>query len=124
MLEAAKNGLKVARPMMTERYDLIVDSGGALHKVQVKSTGTIKTHRAKYEVTLKASGKKYTKEEIDIFAVYIKPTNTWYIIPISFCEGRNSISFNLHGHSKVYSEFKEAWHIFFNSAKTLSKFSG
>lgn len=115
-LEAVKKGLKIAFPFMTERYDLIVDNGKKLLKIQVKSTEVLKKTRPQYEVPLRASKKEYTKDEIDLFAIFIRPTNTWYILPIVDIPDLKCLYFNRYGHSEKYSSYKDAWHILFNVA--------
>lgn len=116
ILQAVKKGLKISRPMMTERYDLIVDNGKKLLRIQVKSTEKLKVTRPQYEVPLRASGKKYKENEVDFFAIFIRPTNTWYLLPFENFKNIKSMYFNIHGHSQKYSSYKDAWHILFNAS--------
>ena len=67
-------------------YDLIVDSGQELLRIQVKSTTVPETDKPnKYGFTLKsgANGSAYNADSIDFFALVILPLYTIYIVPQS-----------------------------------------
>jgi hypothetical protein len=68
----------VSRPYSEHsKYDFILDAEGNLWRVQVKSSTTFRG--GKYVVSLCRDG--YTPAQIDVLAVLIVPTDTWYIIP-------------------------------------------
>jgi hypothetical protein len=74
-------GLKGAKPWGdSDRYDLIVDSGRRLWRVQVKSTRYVGERR--FSITVRGRTAAYTEDEIDFLAVYIVPLDFWYVIPV------------------------------------------
>jgi hypothetical protein len=63
----------VAKPWGdSERYDLIVDSGRRLLRVQMKSTRYAEKQR--FSINARGCAAMYTEEEIDFLAVYILPS--------------------------------------------------
>jgi len=89
MAEASRMGLKVARPHGdSARFDVIVEGGGKLQRVQVKST--LFNRNGCYEclcfwsrVGARRVSKQYTEEQIDFVAAYVVPEDTWFVIPVS-----------------------------------------
>ena len=55
----------------------------------------------------------YTAAEIDFFAAYIIPEDTWYILPVQLVEGRTSVLFRRKDDRKpgLYDAYREAWHL-------------
>lgn len=88
ILELLKRGYKVSKPVIDNySYDILVDSGTKISKVQVKSTSTnykgYKSGVTAYAILLAQGSKgktKYPLEEVDIFACYIEPCDLWYFI--------------------------------------------
>jgi PD-(D/E)XK nuclease superfamily protein len=109
---AAALGLRVAKPWgESSRYDLIVDTGGKLLRVQVKSA-----HRAgEYGgYTFHAHGNSsrvYKPDEIDVLAAYVVPVGAWYLFPVE--EFRKYKSMKLFPVSRrrrsKFEKFREAW---------------
>ena len=96
-----EKGYIVSKPFgHVTRYDLIVDINNSLERVQVKSTKYCRTHDNQFQVRL-----GYTKKEIDWFAIYIKPNNIWFIVPISAVKGLQQFSYKRNKKSK-YDIFK------------------
>jgi hypothetical protein len=62
---------------------------------------TNKTYRARLR---KYKNQKYTKEEVDIFAIYIVPLNDWYIMAN---DGTESVYVNR------IEDKKQNWRIFY-----------
>lgn len=67
---------------------MLIDNGKTIKKIQVKSTQTPAARtKGGYQCVVMRSGsintprKKYEKNEIDIFAVYVEPKDTWFFIP-------------------------------------------
>jgi hypothetical protein len=93
------------------RYDFIVEIGGQFRRVQVKST----SYRRKNHYQCSLSGAKrraYTKDEVDFFALFVIPADTWYIIPIeALCDKAHNISLSPHNSLSKYAEYREAWHL-------------
>jgi PD-(D/E)XK endonuclease len=79
MANAARLGLKVARPHGdSARFDVIVEGGGRMYRVQVKST--VFNRNGCYEclcfwsrVSKKRESKPYSEEQIDLVAAYVVP---------------------------------------------------
>jgi hypothetical protein len=75
------------------KYDLIVDTGIELQRVQVKSTGRKDTSGGMdcYSCLVcsgRDSKSKYSKTDIDYIAIYVIPENTWYKIPVTEVKGK------------------------------------
>jgi PD-(D/E)XK nuclease superfamily protein len=83
LAKAAGLGFRVSKPWgESSRYDLIVDNGQRLLRVQVKSA-----HRAgEYGgYTFHAHGNTacvYRSSEIDLLAAYVVPVEAWYLFPV------------------------------------------
>lgn len=111
-IDAAKRGLNVSVPHHDHSgYDLIVEGKSKkLYKIQVKSTRT-KTTRGCYKVCISRgsqSKKKYSKNEVDFFAIYITETSSWFILPFNVC---TSVNIRLYPHKSdhKFTPLLEAW---------------
>lgn len=75
-LRAIEKGFVVSRPTVEARYDLVIDDGRKLNKVQVKYASTKKFLHS-VDVNLRSEcrnngySKLYTREEIDLILVYV-----------------------------------------------------
>lgn len=117
MAEAARRGLKVARPLGEARYDVLVEGAGEIYRVQVKST-TFK-RRECYEclcfwsrVTKTRRAKQYSETQIDLVAAYVVPEDTWFLIPVS--ELRTSTLYlppKKRASKSKYGRFLEKWEL-------------
>ncbi len=109
---AAALGMCVSKPWgESSRYDLVVDTGSKLLRVQIKSA-----HRAgEYGgYTFHAHGNSsrvYKASEIDVLAAYIVPVGAWYLFPVE--EFRKYKSMKLFPQSRrrmsKFEKFREAW---------------
>jgi hypothetical protein len=81
MARAAEHGLRVSKPFGDcADYDATVEHGGIFHHVQIKSTKSHQRRSHSYACGIRrTSGKPYTKDQVDFFAVYITPCDVWYI---------------------------------------------
>lgn len=107
---ALRKGLKISRPLFTEKYDCLIDNGKDLYRVQVKSTNH--WNKTYYQMSLtNGTSKKvnYKKGECDFFAIHIQKENVWYIIPLDFALPKLC----LHPAQDWcrYDRYKEAWHL-------------
>lgn len=114
-LEALSRDLIVSKPLGDkEAYDLITDNGKSLKKVQIKSTSFHrkrweKTNASAFEVKLTNNkGVKYSKKDVDIFAIFIEPLNIWYLIPHSIVKSLSSVTLYPSGRSK-YNKYCNNW---------------
>jgi hypothetical protein len=55
----------------------------------------------------------YHPSEIDFFAAYIIPEDSWFILPIQAVGGRSSLLFRRKRDPKPgrYDQYREAWHL-------------
>ena len=80
-LRALEKGYVVSRPLSTARYDLIVDDGLRLFRVQVKygdgkAPHTDNSVRVSLNYTTRSKQEKtYTVDEVDAFAIYVPRLN-------------------------------------------------
>ena len=109
MTRATELGLRVIKPWGdSSRYDFVVETGGRFLRVQVKST----SHRRgnNYICSIDGRGKNpYTAADIDFFAIYVIPIDSWYIIPIA--ESASAISLSPHNSLSRHAVYREAWHL-------------
>jgi hypothetical protein len=113
--KASRLGFGVAKPWGdSEPYDLIVDSGTRLWRVQVKSA-----HRAgEYGgYTFHAHGneteKVYSLKDIDVLVAYIVPDDVWYVVPVEVFRRIKSMKL-FPGSRRQRSKFevyREGWHL-------------
>lgn len=80
---AVKNGFIVNRPIHSGTvYDRILDNGQKFFRVQIKSIWEAAKHRNKYRAYLRRdNNKRYLANQVDVFAVYVKEVDRWYIVP-------------------------------------------
>lgn len=99
-LRANELGYIVSKPT-TEccRYDMIIDDGNSLKKIQVKycdyiqntSNGAVQLHLSKKSIN-GVERPYYTKDEVDAIVVYIKPIDKLCYLPIDIIENKKYIS--------------------------------
>ena len=78
-------------------------------RVQVKCTVY---HRGNsYKCHLDHNGIPYTPAEIDLFAAYVIPADTFYILPLPATNNQPDILLTPHRQNSKYSQYKEAWHL-------------
>ena len=104
-----KAGLMVSVPFGTGApYDLIVDNGSRLCKIQVKTgwfcKGCIlyKSHRRMREAHPYAA-RPYTETEVDYFVIYYPPTDSVYVVPFKKLGGTGCLRIDpvLNGQQKL-----------------------
>ena len=114
LAKASSLGFRVSKPWgESSRYDLVVDNGKALLRVQVKSA-----HRADRNggYTFHAHGNTtcvYEASEIDVLVAYVVPIEAWYLFPVE--EFRKYKSMKLFPASRrrmsKFEGFRENWEI-------------
>lgn len=109
-----EKGFSVSEPMCaSSKYDLIVDNGERLFKVQVKKTSR-KNSKTSYRCRLHSTSgnkvKKYKKNEVDMFVIYIEPLDIWYVVPFDDVEGKHEITVNPD--LPLYEAYSNAWLLF------------
>ena len=118
MSKAVSMGFGVAKPWGdSERYDIILNAGRVLWRVQIKSI----FRRKHLQVSAAgSSGIRYTADEIDFLVVYIGPRDLWYVFPIAAVLHRY---INLCPDSRrgsKHEQYREAWHLFGEPSRTVT----
>jgi len=115
LLKAQSLGFRVLRPWGdSERYDFVLDSGGRLWRVQLKSTSVI--HARGYEVQpiygVYGKGKSvYTADDIDVLVVWIAPLDVSYVLPIQAIALEKNLRFypDIKCKCARWESYREAW---------------
>lgn len=116
MARVARMGFKITKPWGdSSSYDVGVESGQKILRVQVKSTD----HRmgSGYLCGFKPNehSENYTTKQIDHFAAYVIPEDAWYVIPAWVVLSRRSTDLALCPVQKRkydryrYEVYREAW---------------
>jgi len=94
MLLSHELGYIISKPFGdNSKYDLIIDNGNDLEKIQIKSTSRKDTSSGMdcYNC-LVCSGlkqkQKYNEKDVDFIVIYVIPENTWYKIPVKEIKGK------------------------------------
>ncbi len=119
MAKAAEHGLQVLKPWGDSlAYDVGLDPGRGLLRVQVKST-SVRTQYG-YLCQFKPgalSHRQYTAKQVDFFAAYVIPQDVWYVIPSAelFKRRQQAITLcpiePLHPERYRFEQFREAWQL-------------
>lgn len=83
MYQCIERGYTVSLPYGDNaKYDLIVDIAGKLKRVQVKAIHAKTKNGDCYRLKQRGQHLRdaYTENDIDILAIYIKDSNSWYIL--------------------------------------------
>ena len=114
MVRAAEAGFTVSKPYGDSAlYDFIVDAGGVLSRVQVKSVSV--AQRDAYRIC-SGSGHRsktaYTPSDLDFLAAYVIPHDAWYIIPVAAFTPVKTLRLRPHHPSRRRFElYREAWRL-------------
>jgi PD-(D/E)XK endonuclease len=117
LLKAQNMGFRVCKPWGdSERYDFVLDSGGRLWRVQLKSTGAL--HARGYEVQpiygVYGRGKAgYTADDIDVLVVHIRPCDVWYVLPVEVVAMAKNLRFypDIECKCARWESYREAWSV-------------
>jgi hypothetical protein len=118
MVQAARRGLAVAKPYGdNEHYDIMVDAGHRVWRVQVKLSGARHHRGFTVRSSWRTSHKQrpYSPEDVDFLAVLIGGHGIWYLIPIIALEGRLTIHLypfgSRRGSSNRFEGYRGAWNL-------------
>lgn len=118
LARAAELGLRVSKPYGDSApYDFLVESGGTVFKVQVKSTSFRDNRCNAYVCATHRHRRPYSKDEVDFVAAYIISEDAWYIVPLSAVTGRQ-ISLNPRFRRNKYRRYREAWDLLIPERRT------
>jgi hypothetical protein len=143
-LAAARHGFGISRPYGdSERYDLILDSSHLpsvipteaerkrakwsdllsvstrprLIRVQVKATTQLQygLYRANAHRRIYGKAVPYTLDEIDFFAAYVIPEDSWFIFPLTHILGATAVTLSPKRRRKphINDPYREAWHLLY-----------
>jgi len=105
------------------RYDVLVEAGGRILRVQVKST-IYRRRGNEYSGNVMGPGRKAYKEgSVDFFAVYLIPADAWYIIPYEALGRKLTLHFVPGGRCQKYAKYREAWHLLRGSNEAVKIFA-
>jgi len=123
ILKAVEKGLVVSRPTSPCRYDLILDDGQTLQRVQVKyadggvgaeSSGSVCVNLRSWNHSYGKSrdkGKTYTEEEIDLVLAYIPKLDIIVKLGPELFEGKKALAIRIeepkNGQSKGCNRFQD-----------------
>ncbi len=94
MLLSQELGYIISKPFGdNSKYDLIIDNGNDLEKIQIKSTSRKDTSSGMdcYNCLVCSGSKqkqKYNEKDVDFIVIYVIPENTWYKIPVKEIKGK------------------------------------
>ena len=113
MARATALGLRVAKPWGEMRYDLIVDNGSKLLRVQVKSAHRAGPYGGYLIQAHGCSTRAYNANEIDLLAAYLVPVDAWYLFPVEeFLKYKSMKLFPvLRRRMSKFERFRENWGI-------------
>ena len=114
MARASANGLTVSKPWGdSARYDFAVESEGKFQRVQVKGSSSRDGDSYVCNVLWSApegKSRKYSKDEVDFFAIFLIPEEAWYIIPVGeLKQARSQFYLNPRNAKSKYFRYLEAW---------------
>jgi hypothetical protein len=122
MVMAMSQGLKVLSPYGgIGPYDVGVENGGPILRVQVKCT-LYQCQKGCYCMSINVKdgsrGRRgYARGTVDFFAIYIIPTDDWYILPYEVVGNRDANLFFRPGvKGQKYGEYWEAWSLLLSAA--------
>ena len=107
-----RRGYTVLLPITPEPYDMVASAYGRYVRIQVKSTGSAKCHRAgvRYSFTLKHSiNRAYPAGSVDFFVMVALDTESCWVIPANMANVK-SCKINPNRRGK-WSRYIEAWHL-------------
>jgi hypothetical protein len=132
-LAAARQGFGISRPYGdSERYDIILDcprnncpkndpshldphARTRLVRVQVKSSTQLQYGLYRVNTHRRINGRAvpYTLAEIDFFAAYVIPEDSWFIFPLPHILGATAVTLSPKRRRKphINDPYREAWHL-------------
>jgi PD-(D/E)XK endonuclease len=113
MALAASQGLKVSSPYGGfASYDVGVEDTGPILRVQVKCT-MCRHPKGGYSLNIRGPNYRgYRPGTVDFFALYIVPTDDWYIIPYAVIGKKSTtLHFTPEGERQKHGQYQEAWHL-------------
>jgi PD-(D/E)XK endonuclease len=112
---ASMLGFSVSKPWGdSDPYDLIVDSGSGLSRVQVKSAYRGDKYGG-YMISAHGNRRKkgYSLKDIDALVAYIVPEDLWYVLPVTLLRRIKSLKLypKPRRWSSKYTLYREEWQL-------------
>jgi hypothetical protein len=110
--KAVSLGFGVAKPWGdSDPFDFIVQAGGKLSKVQVKSAHCVGEDGT---YSIRAHGhdmKAYRADQIDVLVAYVVPENVWYVFPVRALRRMRFLKLfpGSRKRRSKYEKYREAW---------------
>lgn len=91
-IDLLRRGYNILEPVVTSRYDLVVETSDRLYiRVQVK-TAWLDKHG---NLNVSSGKTPYSSAEVDVIAVYDRDNQNVYYVPIDVLDGRTLYSLRL-----------------------------
>jgi hypothetical protein len=119
MALAAGQGLRISNPYGGfASYDVGIEDRGPILRVQVKCT-MCRHPKGGYSLNIRGPRYRgYPPGAVDFFAMYIVPTDDWYIVPYAVIGKRYAtLHFTPNSNREKHSIYKEAWHLLLIAAQ-------
>jgi len=131
MARAVRKGFRVSKPWGdSSAYDVGIESGTRILRVQVKSTDCRTQYGYLCQFKPNARSKPYTLKQVDFFAAYVIPEDVWYLIPAAvLLRGKQKKAVTILPENPRHPErykcegYREAWKLLL-PAKSKSKAAG
>lgn len=102
-IKALEKGFIISKPVVDSRYDLVIDDGEKLWRVQVKYCDNTESNRGtsasvglrRWAGSNSKITRNYKASEIDALVVYLPATDKLYWIPAERIDDKPSISLSL-----------------------------
>ena len=117
LAKAARMGFGIATPWGDSlKYDMVIDTGRRLFRVQVKSAHKVSANKGGgYHLRACAHNRKaYTTKDIDLLVGYVLPLDAWYLFPPrAFVKMKSMRLFPVPGKKKSkFEDYREKWECF------------
>jgi hypothetical protein len=117
LAKAARMGFGIATPWGDSlKYDMVIDTGKRLFRVQVKSAHKVSANKGGgYHLRACSHNRQpYTAKQIDLLVAYVLPLDAWYLFPPrAFVRMKSMRLFPVPGRKKSkFEEYREAWECF------------
>ena len=128
MAAAASHGYHILKPWGDSlAYDVAIEHRGGLLRVQVKSTSYRRGTGYYCEFKPFRYQEGYSLKEVDLFAAYVIPTTTWYLIPAAALLRHHIQGLMLcpvlppQRCPYLYEKYREAWGLLGKDRRELSR---
>jgi PD-(D/E)XK endonuclease len=126
LAKAARMGFGIATPWGDSlKYDMVIDTGKRLFRVQVKSAHKVSASKGGgYHLRACSHNRRaYRAKDIDLLVGYVLPLDAWYLFPPrAFVRMKSMRLFPVPGKKKSkFEAYREAWECFEEEVVPLLK---